>query len=256
MNQPVSVPNDTDLDNFIEFLFDGIEGYAYLVAKAPDNKAEWNQQFFEWPAQADFLKQTIRKVTSTYEVFIAPALYKTDENAQRENVKVTNVVWADFDGNAPDWEGFAGPPSLTIQSSIEGHNHVYWRLNSPLTDVEVIEDYNRRIAYNFQADGSGWDATQVLRPPTTLNHKRSAAVTVLSASDYSYDCALFESLGAAPAQLETSSWQLGQLPDPQTVILKYPFTPDLIALLGKDKSEIKDRSASLMNLAYGCCQYV
>lgn len=255
MNSLKSVAPTDDLDNFIKFLFDGLEGYAYLVAKEPGVAESWNQEFFEYPGQAEFLARTIRTASPTFEVYLAPALYKSNENSRKENVKASNVVWTEFDGNAPSWEGFAGPPSLIIQSSNEGHDHVYWRLAEPITDVQALEDVNRRITYNLQADSSAWDATQVLRPPGTINHKRDGKrVFVKSDTDVSYDLDLFDNLAPAPDQVEPQLWTLAEIPDVSDVILRHSFSEDVVQLLKRDLSKINDRSASLMNLAYSCCQ--
>lgn len=252
----------SDLDNFIDFLFDGIEGYAYLVARVPfkDDPENWNQEFFEWPAQREFLLSTIRRVNKTYEVYIAPVLYQSNANARRENVKVSNVVWTEFDGNAPDWsdpskiKGGIGEPSYRIQSGLPQHEHVYWKMSSPLNSADEIEFITERITHNFEADSSAWDATQVLRPPTTVNHKRGGLVTqVLASSEISYDNSVFNVLDDPPPRLEIN-WQLGELPDLQSVLLKYALGPNIQRLLKLSREEVKDRSASLMNLAYECCE--
>jgi len=70
------------------------------------------------------------------------------------------------------------PPTLIVQSSIEGHNHCYWKLDKFIDDIEVLEDRNRAIAYVMHADTSGWDADQILRPIRTTNHKRNMPVIV------------------------------------------------------------------------------
>lgn len=56
-------------------------------------------------------------------------------------------------------------PSIAIESS-PGRFVGYW-----FTDKPVNEELNRRLAYYLGADNSGWDRTQVLRVPGTLNHK-------------------------------------------------------------------------------------
>lgn len=165
---------------------------------------------------------------------------------------MSQVAWADFDDNAPEFEGDI-IPSLIVQSSTETRQHVYWKLTEPITNIEELEQINRTIAYNFGADGSGWDANQVLRPPCTYNHKRDQPVRTIHHIDKSFAADYFNVLTPAPVEPKTS-WELGTLPSPEAVILKYAFTPDMAKLLQRSKEEIKDRSASLMNLAYGLCQ--
>src|SRR6478609_825432 len=158
-----------DLDNFIEFLYNGLEGYIYLAAKDPKS-GKWLEQSFHYPSDANTLIGAIRGAYKTHEIYIAPALMKDNSGASRENFKVSNVVWADFDGNVPSWSELGGPPSAIVQSSLESNQHAYWRLSEPCTNADVLEDLNKRIAYNHQADLGGWSAAKVLRPPETINH--------------------------------------------------------------------------------------
>lgn len=257
--EPVMGTKPDALDNFITFLFEGLEGYAYLAAKEPKKGGKWLQEFFAYPKDVSKLKATIRQANTNLEIYLAPALFNDNvltshEPAARENVKCSNVVWTEFDGNAPDWSDFAGPPSLIVQSSNKGHHHVYWKLNEPLYDIDRLEDLNRKVTYNFSADQSAWDANQVLRPPNTFNHKRQATTYVVSDSLTQYDPDLFDSLDPVPAQDDLGTWQLGELPTAQDVATKYTFPPDLRLLMAKSKQEIQDRSAAIMQLAYGCCE--
>lgn len=247
--------NAMSLDSFVEFLYGGLEGYAYLAASDPNDKTDWKQEFFKYPEETPRLVNTIKAVQDSHNVFLAPVLYKNNSSAARENVKVSNVVWTEFDGNAPDWEDSHGEPSLIIQSSGPLNQHVYWKLTEPLYDIDYLEDINLRITYNMGADSSAWDATQVLRPPFTRNHKYddSPLVHVTVINDTIYDFTVFDSLAPAPEQIK-ADWELTALPDIQDVVLKYAFPVDMVRLLKADKNDIKDRSASLMNLAYGCAE--
>jgi hypothetical protein len=94
----------------------------------------------------------------------------------------------------------------------------------------------------------------VLRPPETFHHESSSQVKTLSAINISYDGDIFDSLPPIPDILPVTDWQLSELPDAQTVILRHRFPEDIVQLLQKEKSEIKDRSRSLQHLAYGCCE--
>jgi len=245
-----------DLDTFLDFLYGGLTGYVYLAAKTPGNDKDWKQEFFKYPEDRTKLKTAILNASPTHEIYIAPALYAPSAvsagSAEKEHIAMSQVAWADFDDNAPEFEGDI-IPSLIIQSSTETRQHVYWKLTEPITDIDTLEKINRDIAYNFSADGSGWDATQVLRPPCTFNHKRQEPVRTIHHLDKSFSPDYFNVLTPTP-EAPKSSWELGTLPSPETVILKYAFSPDMAKLLQREKHEIKDRSASLMNLAYGLCQ--
>jgi len=74
-------------------------------------------------------------------------------------------------------------PTAVVESS-PGREQFYWGLSRPLPP-EVGERLNRRLALVMGADRSGWDLTQLLRPPTTPNHKYADAplVRVLELKD-------------------------------------------------------------------------
>lgn len=76
------------------------------------------------------------------------------------------VIFADFDRPVDE---FPLPPSVIIKSSY--HNgHVYWFLDKPADPLEW-ERHARGWTHMIGADPGGWDLTQVLRVPGTLNGK-------------------------------------------------------------------------------------
>lgn len=253
------VSNVDNLDNFIDFLYEGLEGYVYVAAMPAGKPEQWKQLFIEYPADADRVKRVIRGTTNVGEVYIGPALYKTpDGGAERSNFKCSNVAWADFDGNAPEWDSLIKHPSMVVQSSKDENQHVYWRLTEPLYDVDTLENINRRIQVNYGADASCWPAVHVLRPPETFNHKRDKSPVKLVHSDsISYDADVFNSLPSLTAE-ELPQFVLGEVPDLETVILQYAIPPDLQLLLKRSKEEQQarpdGRSHGLMNAAYICCE--
>ena len=56
-------------------------------------------------------------------------------------------------------------PGMRVQSSFENNQHCYFKLDTPIKDVELLEKTNRIITYNYEGDTSSWDIQQVLRPP-------------------------------------------------------------------------------------------
>ena len=226
----------------------------YVVAKEPDNPESWDKVFFQYPEQIDVAVKAINTYSPSHEIYIAPALFKS-KSALKENVWGTNVLWADFDGNTPNQ--FDIPPSLIVRSSEPGHEHVYWRLDQPLHDIDKIEEYNRRLTFKYEADNSGWDANQVLRPPTTKNHKRNGLpVGILQQEEgLQFNIAIFEDLVPAPAKnVDYSMWAKMTLPSLNDVIYSHKFGPDFRAVFEKSKDEVTDRSAALSNLAFICAE--
>lgn len=254
MNNVVVVPKQHELNDFIEFLFGGLDGFMYVVAKVPDDPESWDQVFFEYPAQVPTAIKAIQSYSATHEIYIAPVLYKS-RRAVKENFKVGQVLWTDFDGNTPTT--FDIPPSLNIRTSEEGHNHTYWRLDEPFTSTEAIEDYNRRLAFKYDADMSGWDITQVLRPPYTTNHKRGGlnVYTESVEAGLEFNLSVFDSLAPAPEKsVDYSLWEKLDLPSLNDVIYAHKFGPDFKRVFEMQKSQVEDRSASLANMAFICAE--
>lgn len=250
----MAIPQQSDLENFIDFLYEGLEGYVYVVAKEPGDSNSWDQVFFEWPEQRNIMVKAINQYSPSHEIYIAPAIFGS-KNATKENFKATNVLWTEFDGNTPD--SFDIPPSYLVRSSEPGHEHVYWKLDNPLLNLEAVEDYNRRICHKYGADNSAWDVNQVLRPPYTINHKRgSVPVTVINAVEsLSFHLSVFDTLAPAPEKsVDYTLWNKLDLPKLNTVIYQNRFGPDFQAVFEKQREEVLDRSTTLTHAAFMCAE--
>jgi hypothetical protein len=58
-----------------------------------------------------------------------------------------------------------------------GHAHAYWQLQQPVEHDE-LEDANRRLAIRLGGDLASIDAARILRPPTSMNWKRTPPTPV------------------------------------------------------------------------------
>src|SRR4249919_741918 len=248
-----------ELSNFFHFMWGETEGYVYLPTK--DSNEEWKKVFYKWPVHEKAVVNYVLAATAEQKnVYFAPAIFKTPKPV-REFVLGSNVIWTEFDGNAPNnWDAedpsrLVGPPSLRVQSSTEDHQHVYWRLDEFCYDVDLIENVNRSLAYSLGADTSGWDANQVLRPPLTTNYKRNLPVFVLEDHGPTYKRNDFT--GFQPIkQLVNSSVDDTNLPDVIDVIAKYQWDEDNLALVKKSAEELgnRDRSSALMRIGFYCAE--
>jgi hypothetical protein len=146
-------------------------------------------------------------------------------------------------------------PSVVVESS-PGRLQCYWQL---LTAVDPLtgEALNRRLAYALGADRSGWDLTQLLRIPGTVNHKYEDRPTVrlVAMRDVRYDP---DELAASLPQLmprtrETHRLTLSALP-PVGSDPPIPLTRSALKRWNGEDVKLTpqgtvDRSASLVRIA-------
>lgn len=268
-----------ELSEFFSTVWGDTVGFVYLPTKDAST-SEWEKYMFVWPEnKAGVIQHVLHETATGKEVYFAPAIFKATKPL-KENVLGSRVVWADFDGNAPsaplspatplsgtesqtDPEGAPagadGPgsgipePTLRVQSSAEGNQHLYWVLEEFNSDVAFIENTNRSIAYQLHADTSGWDANQILRPPCTTNYKRGMPVVVTSNEHTQHSIEVFKQL-PPPERLVSESIDTDALPNIEHVIAHYPWTDDMFELFKQPKIDAGDRSSAIMRMAYFCAE--
>lgn len=167
---------ENELDIYLEMAFSGLDGYVYAPIKTPDT---WEQRYFEYPKEQENIKDWIRanSLNTRADIYISPVLYNKPQ-AIKANFQTSQVVWVEFDGDRYiDFPGLPEPTAI-VQTSFKEHVHCYWQVD-PI-NAQTLEDINRRLTFYLQADSSGWDCTQLLRPPETFNRKRSRPVLLAS----------------------------------------------------------------------------
>jgi hypothetical protein len=135
---------------------------------------------------------------------------------------------------------------MIVQTSFASHLHCYWRTgNVPLN---VQEDINRRLTYYLQADSSGWDATQLLRPPETTNHKHNLPVVLAHSSDAHYLQEHFATIPtvAAPA---SSTLTVTDLISPSQILQAHQLPLKLIRMIRKEAPVEPYRSSFIFRVA-------
>lgn len=82
------------------------------------------------------------------------------------------TLWAECDGagSVEALKRFTPRPALIIGSGSGVNCHAYWPLKTPL-EPRVAESANLRLAVALGADVACFDASRILRPPGTWNHK-------------------------------------------------------------------------------------
>lgn len=159
-----------ELEQFTEFIYGNQRGYVYAPTLEPSGK--WNQKFYEWPKQKREFHDWIKTNSNDPEVravYVSPVIYK-ERRATKDAIHSSQVVWVEFDGQEQiDFTKLGAKPNAIVQTSSSTHLHCYWKV--PSQSIKTIEDINLRLTYFLHADASGYDATQLLRPPGSFNRK-------------------------------------------------------------------------------------
>lgn len=150
------------------------EGYVFLprikgwkVSEKGKLKAEaYKEGSPLTPAEA--IKRMTEWDTTGIDMYFTPLTYK-DPSRSIECVNPSRVLFADLD----DCDPRVLPEELkptTYWKSSESHYQGMWLLDKALPPDEFA-DLNKRLSYAVGADKSGWDLTQILRVPGSVNYK-------------------------------------------------------------------------------------
>lgn len=248
----------TELLEFFEQIWKDTEGYVYLPVKGVNGIRKF---MMPWPSKADAVVNHVLKWSAdeTAEVFFSPAIFRSRKPLQKE-VLGSWVAWVDFDGNFPDpWpESIAPVPTMEVQSSLGSKRHVYWEFEDFIEGPKAVEDITRSLAHALDADLSGWDANQFLRPPHSVNRKPDypkpiVAKVVRNRLDRVYDTEDFAHL-PRPKDAIREAVEVGSLPDIEEVLAQAKWDDELLELFRTSGAEMqhqgRDRSGALQRLAY------
>ena len=254
-------PERVELKAWFEKIWRDTPGGVKLAYQTSPDITGWHNVMFNWPAdKSSIIEWVLAKVGQGADVFYGPAIYKDRTSGKSDNVLGSWCLWTDFDGNAPEtWNGGAfdkmSAPSVRIQSSLPNRQHCYWLLDEFISR-EVLEPKNRALAYELGADTSGWDASQVLRPPSTKNYGHSKPDR-----KQTYTVEIIDEPGTlyGPAVIETPTYfvdvvknavDLSNLPDISLVLAKGKWSEDFMESYFLPKAPDKKRSDALMWAGY------
>lgn len=143
------------------------KGHHFCVATMSASSKRWEDHFFEWPVSVDELLKFGKKFPQEkYNIYFCPTPFM---NPQRKKSYVigSKLLWADLDEiNPKDCEHV---PQIAWKSSDQRYAAL-WILDD-FYPTDMIEQRNKAMSYAVGADRGGWDLTQVLRMPGTINHK-------------------------------------------------------------------------------------
>jgi hypothetical protein len=124
-------------------------------------------KYFDYPAGAQDAAEHAREESETgRETYFCTHLL-TARKRVKGNAAPVRTLWGEFDG--PEVPNGDLKPTALVESSPQRF-HAYWRLTDAVPP-EIAEGLNRRIAAATDADPSGFDLSQLLRVPGTVNHK-------------------------------------------------------------------------------------
>lgn len=154
----------------------GILGLFSGTRPEPGSKRlhEPRSTYFDWPLRRkrarDWVEREARAGRETYHC----AHLLTDRRRIKKNAARVGALWVDGDGAKVT--GALPEPTAVVLSSL-GREQYYWCLIRTVAPG-FAETLNRRLAMAMGGDESGWDLTQLLRPPGTPNFKYPDAPTV------------------------------------------------------------------------------
>jgi hypothetical protein len=133
---------------------------SYFVICTKDHRQRWKETFFA-REELDRVDPFIRR-NRDKDVYFCPHGLLVAER-RKEYAVAGRLLWSDLDQVDP--RTLDCKPTIAIESS-PGKYVGLWK-----TDDIINEEMNRRLTYMIGADKSGWDFTQVLRVPGTINYK-------------------------------------------------------------------------------------
>jgi RepB DNA-primase from phage plasmid len=113
----------------------------------------------------------IERVAAFANVWVGAAP-RAREDGTADGVLRVHCVWVDVDGRAAleRLAAFDPLPALVIRSGSPDHAHAYWPLRAAIAP-SWAKRANRRLAQAVGGDMGSTDATRILRPAGSLNHK-------------------------------------------------------------------------------------
>ncbi len=244
-----------DVIEFFETIFGDGKGFIFLGWR--DDNGELNQQkFISYPEGLGVVANVL-KAHKDEDLYFSPMLY-TVPRRRKSTVAQTPVVYADTD--TFDTSKFLIAPSLNVETS-EGHTHSYWVLDRPDYPKEDVSRVARAVAMahderdedgnKIGVDPSGWDLTQLLRVPGTMNTKpgKEHPVSVRDASGtvYTLDqiATAYDPENVAAVDIHVASSMPLQLPDPTDILPRLASIPKLYNLYSKEPGYDQDWSDTL-----------
>lgn len=159
------------------------EGYVFvprwLITEADPKtgkpKGRWDEgRAFRWPEEKDAVhNRVLQSADEGYEVYWCPVVFPHPRRKQYNDdgdyigPEKLDLLWADLDEVDPNT---CDPKPHVAWETSTGRYAALWYLDEARDAQEVLH-VNRNLTNFLGADPGGWDLTQVLRVPGTVNRK-------------------------------------------------------------------------------------
>jgi hypothetical protein len=236
-------------------------GYTGVICLAviEEGKRGLKEYFYNWPQDVELLLNSIERLVEggLNDIYFCPQMF--NRHARRKDaVSIANCAWADLDECRPSY--LDETPTVITETSY-GRFQAIWTFDKP-QDPDVGEDISRRLAYKYAdrgAERSGWDLTQLLRVPYTLNRKYDPPPTVQILESVGiggvYRPDDFKGLPTVPGHEHLDVPFPDELPNEKPVDIlrahKFRINPTAYALFEKTPED-KKWSQNLWNLSMLC----
>jgi AAA domain/RepB DNA-primase from phage plasmid len=155
-----------NMDEFLSLIFRHSTDGQFYFANEINKKV--GQAFPRWyRSKEDYASALTVNPTRITDLYFSPANYFRSTRPIKSNVAGASCVWVDCDSGLPKFEE---APAVLLESSPERY-HAYWLLDQ-FRPAWWVEATCKSLALRYGTDTSGWDSTQLLRPPGSLNRKR------------------------------------------------------------------------------------
>lgn len=153
---------------FFDALFKGSTGY---LAAAYAKEGKWKNKNYNLNSLDKFYADIKEASAKGWNCYYVPSVIATEGRRTKSNFKESRVAWLDYDLPTQEIPKTTHEPSFVVQSS-PGKYHMYWLLDKA-EGPWPVEGANKFLIQDVGegADKSGYDCTQLLRVPGTLNYK-------------------------------------------------------------------------------------
>lgn len=139
--------------------------YGKYLAFSRKYRGKWRDVFFQSvPEAVEWLKTQ----PDDADLYFCPTRFAKPRRI-KDNVQPSFFLWSDLDEADPHIFPAHFKPTYAWESS-PGRFQALWELDRAASP-HYVEEKNKGLAYKLGADRGGWDLTQVLRIPGTLNNK-------------------------------------------------------------------------------------